>query len=55
MEYDTGDSGYQKKPHGALHRANACRLLRDGMSRQDYESQNNQRERNQFLYTSRML
>ena len=38
MERDTGDSGYQKKTHDALHRANACRMLCDGMPRQDYES-----------------
>ena len=55
MERDTGDSGYQKKPHDALHRANARRMLCDGMPRQDYESQSNQHERDQLPWTFGML
>src|SRR5262245_3347080 len=55
MKRDTRGSGYQKKPHDALHRANAHRMLCDGMPRQDCESQSNQHERDQLPWTFGML
>ena len=55
MESDTGKSGYEKKPHHALHRANACPIARDGMPGQDREGYAEHDQRDQLPHTCRVL